>query len=124
MLAATEIHQYRRRLLDLASRLDGDRSQLQDEALRPSGGAAEGELSNLPVHPADVGGLSFDEEITLGLLHNEEQLLEEIKAALSRMDKGEYGLCAACGHPIRKERLRVLPYARFCVACTKAREEG
>jgi RNA polymerase-binding transcription factor DksA len=106
----------------LASRLDGDRSQLEDEALRPVGGEADGELS-FPLHLADVGGRSFDEEVTLGLLHNEEQLLEEINAALSRIDRGEYGLCAGCRHPIHKERLRVLPYARYCVACTKAREE-
>ena len=32
MLAPTEIHLYRKRLLDLANRLDGDRSQLEDEA--------------------------------------------------------------------------------------------
>jgi len=122
MIASTELHNYRQRLLDLANRLDGDRSQLEDEALRPIGGESNGDLSNFPVHPADIGGHSFDEDVTLGLLRNEEQLLEEINAALSRIEQGSFGLCASCRHPIRKERLRALPYARLCVACSKARE--
>lgn len=123
MIARTEIPLYRKRLVELAKRLEGDRSQLEDEAMRPEGGEASGGLSDTPVHPADIGGHSFDEEITLGLLKNEEHLLKEINDALSRLDEGKYGLCAACRKPITKERLHALPYARFCVACTRAQEK-
>ena len=122
MIGPTELHMYRQHLLNLASRLDGDCSQLKDEALRPDGGEASGGLSNVPVHPADLGSHTIEEEISLGLLSNEEQLLEEIKDALARIEQGTYGLCAGCGQPIPKGRLRAIPYARFCVGCTRARE--
>ncbi|MDP2902593.1 MAG: TraR/DksA family transcriptional regulator [Methylovulum sp.] len=41
----------------------------------------------------------------------------QIKQAITRIDKGEYGLCEACGGPIREERLKALPYASLCIQC-------
>jgi RNA polymerase-binding transcription factor DksA len=96
MIAKTEIDAYRQRLLALIRRLDRDRSQLQDEALHPTGGEASGSLSDVPLHLADLGSHSFEEELTLGMLENEEQLVEAINAALARMDEGIYGRCEAC----------------------------
>lgn len=122
MLAPTELRKYQQRLQNLANRLDEDCSQLKDEALRPDGGEASGGLSDVPVHPADLGTHTFEEEVSLGLLSNEEQLLQEIEDALSRIDQGNYGTCAGCCQRIPKTRLDAIPYARFCVACTKARE--
>ena len=38
--------------------------------------------------------------------------IEEIDAALGRIDAGTYGVCEYSGQPIPKERLRAIPYAR------------
>ncbi|HWQ52840.1 MAG TPA: SpoIIE family protein phosphatase [Bryobacteraceae bacterium] len=43
------------------------------------------------------------------------RLLQEIDAALERMEVGTYGLCAVCNDPIEKERLAVDPLARVCL---------
>jgi DnaK suppressor protein len=43
--------------------------------------------------------------------------LEEIDAALVRLDHGAYGVCQRCWTPIAAERLEILPHARFCVRC-------
>lgn len=43
--------------------------------------------------------------------------LASIRAALSRMDRGDYGVCRRCGEAIAPERLRVLPTALECVGC-------
>jgi DnaK suppressor protein len=43
--------------------------------------------------------------------------LEEIDAALVRLDHGAYGVCQHCWTPIAAERLEILPHARFCVRC-------
>jgi len=48
---------------------------------------------------------------------NAREALDEIKAALARLDDGTYGVCGACGRPIPVERLRAVPAARLCVAC-------
>jgi RNA polymerase-binding protein DksA len=110
---------YRERLQALLSRIDRDRSELKGEALQGTGGEASGGLSDVPVHPADLGTHDFDEEVTLGLLENEEQLIEEINAALARLDEGTYGVCESCRQAIAKKRLDALPYARYCVACAR-----
>ena len=40
------------------------------------------------------------------------QTIEEIDAALGRIEKGTYGICEYSGQTIPKERLRAIPYAR------------
>ncbi len=43
--------------------------------------------------------------------------IRAIDAALARIKKGTYGVCAACGDEISEERLRVVPYAVNCRNC-------
>jgi sigma-B regulation protein RsbU (phosphoserine phosphatase) len=43
------------------------------------------------------------------------RLLEEVDAALHRMDTGVYGLCEVCHEPVETERLLADPLTRFCV---------
>ena len=47
-----------------------------------------------------------------------------IRAALQRMDEGEYGYCVKCGTEIMEERLDVLPYTPFCRDCAGAKPGG
>lgn len=51
------------------------------------------------------------------LLALEREQLEQINAALARIEDGVYGICADCGEPIPPERLEILPYATLCVRC-------
>ena len=43
--------------------------------------------------------------------------LNEIGAALDRIESGDYGVCETCGSQISEERLRAVPYARLCASC-------
>jgi len=43
------------------------------------------------------------------------RLLEEVDAALRRMDIGVYGLCEVCHEPVETERLIADPLTRFCL---------
>ena len=45
--------------------------------------------------------------------------IAQIKAALARMDAGEYGACVKCGTDISEERLDLLPYTPFCRNCAR-----
>jgi RNA polymerase-binding protein DksA len=58
------------------------------------------------------------------LLVQAQQQLEQIEAALQRLDEGTYGLCSVCGTPIAPARLEVLPYACLCVRCQAERERS
>jgi RNA polymerase-binding transcription factor DksA len=117
-----EIESYRRRLLDLGARLKGDIAAVSAEALRRAGGEASGSLSNAPLHLADLATDHFDQEVSLGLLENEEQSLAAIAAALGRIDAGRFGLCEECGKEVPKERLDALPFASRCLECARRAE--
>lgn len=46
-----------------------------------------------------------------------QRLLNEVDAAIGRMDQGSYGLCQACHEAIEPERLMVDPLVHFCLDC-------
>lgn len=48
--------------------------------------------------------------------------LEEVRAALRRLEAGQYGMCQTCGEPIELRRLQALPYASRCMRCQSASE--
>ncbi len=122
-MTQAEQDKYRERLLGLGKRLRGDMTGVQSEALRQVGGGANGNLSNAPLHTADLGTDAFDQDVSLSLMENEQQILDQVAAALDRLDQGTYGTCQECGRAIGPERLQALPYTSFCVACARREQE-
>jgi RNA polymerase-binding transcription factor DksA len=41
--------------------------------------------------------------------------LEEVHAAIARLDEGTYGTCEVCGEAINPARLEAMPASRFCI---------
>ncbi len=122
-MTKTQLESYRRSLLALRRRCNGDASHLADEALRKNGAAGAGSPTGMPIHMADLGTDNFEQEFTLNLLHNQEQVLEEIGEALERIKDGTFGRCEECEGAIPRARLDALPYARLCIACARKREQ-
>jgi RNA polymerase-binding transcription factor DksA len=71
------------------------------------------------MHMADLGSDAYEEEMTLGLLENQEQTLDQVRAALARLDAGTYGRCEECGREIGRERLNTLPHTPHCIDCAR-----
>ena len=73
----------------------------------------------LEVHTGFLAGLDVDveDDIQLALGRLAERTVDEIRAALERIDQGTYGSCEACSLPIAPDRLQAIPYARFCTPC-------
>ncbi len=92
-MTQAELDDFRQQLLTLGKRMQGDLSGLASETLHEAGGAASGNLSNTPMHLADLGTDNFEQEMTLSLMENEGQTLEEISAALDRIRAGTFGRC-------------------------------
>ena len=42
-----------------------------------------------------------------------------IEWALARLEKGNYGICAVCGEPISRARLKAVPWADRCRDCAE-----
>ncbi|MDP8299312.1 MAG: TraR/DksA family transcriptional regulator [Candidatus Tantalella remota] len=49
--------------------------------------------------------------------------LSLVEDALGRIAEGTYGKCCDCGDDINVERLRAVPYAKYCVPCQSNREK-
>ena len=67
---------------------------------------------------------SLDKEILFELSGNAHNTIEQIEAALRKMDKGIYGICEICRQPIPKKRIKALPFARYCVNCQHSTERS
>lgn len=61
-----------------------------------------------------------ENEDVLRNLQEETRLeLQQVRAALKRIEAGEYGICTSCGDEISPARLDALPYATLCIRCAK-----
>ncbi|HET9346191.1 MAG TPA: TraR/DksA C4-type zinc finger protein [Candidatus Limnocylindrales bacterium] len=66
----------------------------------------------------------FAQQRDLALRDRNQQHLEQVEAALARLDVGTYGACANCGRPIAPERLEAIPWAAFCIDCQRTSGRG
>ncbi|MFC1892486.1 TraR/DksA family transcriptional regulator [Chloroflexota bacterium] len=60
---------------------------------------------------------SFELEKRLVLEKRIKDRLADVERALSKFEKGIYGLCEDCGQSIDPNRLEALPEARLCLSC-------
>lgn len=58
-----------------------------------------------------------EDEVLEGLGTSGQDEIAKIRAALVRMDEGEFGFCVKCGDEISEERLDVVPHTPFCRKC-------
>ena len=119
----SEMNEYKGILMGLRARLRGDVTQLADEALKRNRQDASGDLSTMPIHMADIGSDTFEQDFTLTLMESEEKTLQQIETALTRISDSTYGTCEVCGEAIPKTRLQAIPYALRCVSCA-SKDEG
>jgi RNA polymerase-binding protein DksA len=110
-LSAKELEVFRDALLAKRRELVGDMYSMEREALQRSGE----NLSNLPLHMADMGTDNYEQEFTLGLMEKDRLLLREINTALAKIMDGTYGICEGTGKPIAKVRLEVQPWAKYSI---------
>lgn len=111
-LKARELESFRDLLLAKRRELLGDVHSMEEEALRS---ASSSNLSNLPIHMADMGTDNYEQEFTLGLVEKDRQLLREINVALAKIRDGTYGICEGTGKPITKARLEAKPWAKYSI---------
>jgi RNA polymerase-binding transcription factor DksA len=64
--------------------------------------------------PADTAADRSERDILFAELGMEENSIAEVEAALQRIRNGTYGVCEATGKPISPDRLRAIPWTRFC----------
>ena len=120
-LNARELETFRTLLLEKRRQIVGDVSSMERDALNAGGGS---NLSNLPLHMADMGTDNYEQEFTLGLMEKDRKLLKEINHALAKIQDGSYGMCEGTGQAISKVRLEAQPWARFSIEYARKLEHS
>jgi DnaK suppressor protein len=101
----------------------GNVRRLEDEACR-KGSDGAGDLSTIPLHPADIATDLQQQDMSLVFMENENVQIQDIEEALERLREDRFGLCEECEREIALERLRAIPYAPLCVDCKRRQEEA
>jgi len=76
-----------------------------------------------PTDEGDYAILTNESTIDSTLIEKQLRELEEIELALDKITKEEFGICEMCEEPIGVDRLRVKPFARFCITCREINEK-
>ncbi len=97
-------------LMSLRNSLKGALGQRSNETLGSSARESSGELS---INSSDSGTESFDRDVALSMVASEQDALEEIEDAIDRIFDGTFGICQETQKPIKKARLKVVPFTRF-----------
>lgn len=112
-MAPAQLETYRERLREMRDRMSGEVDRVVEsirEDLNPAGNS-----SNLPTHPADNAPENIDSDVQV--IEAERGMLDEIQAAIHRIDAGTFGVCENCAELIGYERLEAIPYASRCIKC-------
>jgi len=116
---SARLSKYRSALVEMRDRLIPDLSRIEQAVAEDA--HPPGEISNAPTHLGNIA--STNPEGNIALAHAEQGILEQVQAALERIDNGGFGLCEECGGKISRERLDALPYTPYCIHCAQQQEQ-
>jgi DnaK suppressor protein len=86
------------------------------------GGRAEATAQARAELQEDERVAAVEMEVSMALGDREVVELNEVEAALTRVEQGRYGACIDCGAEVAFARLLVAPAAARCIACQSALE--
>jgi len=115
-LTATQRHHLARRLQEERARALRTLNASVDEHSDTDEQDRSGNLSAMPLHPADLGTDTMQAELDASNATRVSRELAEIDAAIERLQKSpaKYGVCEDTGEDIPFERLELIPWARTC----------
>lgn len=115
-------HKIKRRWADHYRRLTALRDSFSGTKNAQTDSARE-ELPSFSEHMADAATDSYDRDCALAMLSSAQSALYEIEQALNRIHNDTYGICELTGQPIEPDRLKAVPWTRYC-AGAQARLEA
>jgi DnaK suppressor protein len=97
-----------------------------DERYRERLELGDDDLTNYPLHMADEGTDTMEQEKEFLLASHDGRQLMEIDAALRRLytEPDTFDRCERCGQSIATKRLDLVPWTRLCIECQQQAEAG
>ena len=112
-----DLDQFKKKLLAEKAELEDELNGIGQKNSSAPGGW-EATTGGIEVDSADENEVADKLEEYEGnatILNQLEGQLNEVNAALDRIEKGTYGICETCGKPIEKERLEANPSSRTSI---------
>lgn len=94
--------------------------KMMEDLLADASDVDVNELSSLDTnHLVDSATNMINREEISGKLESIKVMLLDIEHALAKLEKNKekFGLCELCNKPIEEQRLAVIPWSRYCIAC-------
>ena len=73
---------------------------------------------------ADKASSSYTKEFLFSLSNTERDMLQQVDAALHRLDDHRFGFCVVCEDEMDRKRLEAVPWAKRCISCQEKQEQG
>src|ERR1700677_4637144 len=102
--------------VDYVALLQAEKAELHAQLIE-LGFGSEGDTGlNYDSNSADSSQVTAERGEAERLATELREALDEVDAAIERLEAGTYGRCQACGKPISPARLEAMPATRFCIA--------
>jgi DnaK suppressor protein len=114
------------RKAELRKTLIAKRETIVQEARTEISKYIKGETRQLVDTALDDGDWSvvdLSEDISLKQLSSHGENLRKIDEALRKLNEDTYGMCEDCGEKIEEGRLKILPFAIYCIDCQERKEQ-
>lgn len=98
--------------------LNKKREDIQRVVKNKEGNVTLGEIGD----EADAANQTFEREMSFEMTNGERTILDDIEAALRKIEKLEFGICESCHRRITSQRLHAMPWARYCIQCQSRSE--
>ncbi len=72
--------------------------------------------------PLDVSTAQSARDTAGANINRATLMLREVRAAIQRVDEGDYRICVGCDEDIPEKRLGVVPWASRCIPCQEAKD--
>ncbi|AKL97791.1 TraR/DksA family transcriptional regulator [Endomicrobium proavitum] len=70
----------------------------------------------------DTASQNSQKEMYFELAANDKITLDTINDAIAKVERGTFGKCECCGENITLERLKAIPWSRYCIKCQEEAE--
>ena len=106
-LALMELEHFRKALVTKERELTEEIARLAEEARSSRSAEVEDPIDEVTSDEAQSTALEEGSNLS--------QTLSQVRAALQRLDRGEYGRCIDCGREIGSARLQAVPWTPYCL---------
>jgi DnaK suppressor protein len=111
-----KLEKLRKSLEQTRAKIEGDVSYMANE-IRAIGVEQDDESGGLGNHIAEDGASVAEAERIVTVSEDLQNILQQVNAALERMDEGTFGTCQRCGKSVAMARLEAFPYVAYCINC-------